>query len=132
MASTPLSPPPAPRAPSERDARTQRRLDAARATRARRRLTAPTPPTLRARVATHRHRRSAYLHRNRTEISVAIQMALCAIVIVPLIGLLVATLLVLAPVTIPLLLLVILISPLFARAGREPDPSTHKRPRQSR
>jgi len=114
------------------DARTQRRLDAARAARRARRLTAPTPPTLRERVATHRQRLSDYIHRNRTEISVAIQWALCAIVIVPLIGLLVATLLVLAPVTIPLLLLVILISPLFARAGRDPETSTHKRPQQSR
>jgi len=79
VASKPLPPPPAPRALSESDARTQRRLDAARAARARLRLTAPTPQTLRERVATHRQRLSAYIHRNRTEISLAIQWALCAI-----------------------------------------------------
>ena len=52
MAATsfPPPPPPAPRASSERDARTQRRLDAARAARARRRLATPTPPTLRQRL----------------------------------------------------------------------------------
>jgi hypothetical protein len=59
VASTPLPPPPAPRSSSERDARTQRRLDAARAARARRHLAAPTAPTLRQRL-------SAYIHRNRT------------------------------------------------------------------
>ena len=68
MAFSPSPPPPAPRSSSERDARTQQRLDAARAARARRRptLTTPTPPTLRQRLLSFDERVAAYLSRNRT------------------------------------------------------------------
>ncbi len=59
MAPTPLPPPPSPRASSERDARTQRRLDAARAARARRLHRTPAP-TLRDRAAALRHRTRQY------------------------------------------------------------------------
>jgi hypothetical protein len=122
----PSPPPPAPRAPGEPDARTQRRLNAASAARARRRLTAPTAPTLGQRLHALRERVGAYIHRNltpptpaqesatlaihalrrylhRTPISRATHIAFGAIVAI-------SFCFILAPLLIPLLILVWVIS----------------------
>ena len=105
MASTPLPPPPATTPPAllvtrpAPDARSQRRLDAARAARARRRhpLTALTPSTFHNHAAALRRRVAAYIHRNRTANNRANQSWLGAIVFI-LLSLAFAPILLLLPI----------------------------------